>query len=550
MKISAQLLPLHDARSFKSGFLAAALGTFTFAAVTCNGDTSTKSTTETVWPTTGWQTSTPEEQGIDSKELAKLIEFGAERFAAGPSLTPANRLESLLVTRHGKIVVEVYYPPYAAGIPHHLYSVTKAVIGTLTGIALKDGLLDSTDHRVLQFFDGRKIANLDQQKEAMTVQNLLDMTSGIQWTQPLDESNFESAIEMLRSSDWVQFVLDRPMAAAPGDTFNYSNGNTHLLSAIITKITGMSAEDYAKEKLFGPLGITNIFWQHDPQGFAEGGDGLFLLPRDMAKIGYLYLRDGNWEGKQLLPPTWIERISHAAVRMTYPPRLLYSNLFWAFADKHIYMAVGHHNQVIMVFPELDVVAVTTGRATSSLGELADLISSSVKSNTSLPVDEAGTKLLADKIVDVSTEKRSEVGRTAQKATSISGKIYKFPPNTINVKSLSLDLTDPHPRFEMQAYTTDIGKPAPEFTGPIGLDGLYRRGELTYVGLGPRFQGAPRVNAVKGNWQDDRTFVLDRQILGLGLPSEQWTLTFDGDRINVAYKFGNAPEVSIDGQAGG
>jgi CubicO group peptidase (beta-lactamase class C family) len=394
-------------------------------------------------------------------------------------------LDSLLVVRHGKIVVEAYYAPYATGIPHTINSVTKAVISTLTAIAWKDRLLDSPNHRVLDFFDRRSIATVDDRREAITVQSLLDMTSGIEWTEPLN-GRPDSLVEWERSPDWVKFILDRPMSSAPGDAFNYNSGNTHLLSAIITKLTGMSALEYAKAKLFGPLGIDDVSWQHDPQGISNGGYGLYLHPRDMAKVGYLYLHNGAWEGKQLVPPAWIDKVSHATVKMTpLESGLRYSNLFWAFPDKHVYMAVGYHRQVIMVFPDLDIVAVTTGRASFQLGELADLISSSVKSDTALPADAASAKLLANKIRDVSTEKPTEAGTTPERAAIISGKIYRSPPNAINVKSLSLILTDPQPHYDMEAYASDGTKAGSRLTGPIGLDGLYRKGELTHHGLGGR-----------------------------------------------------------------
>jgi CubicO group peptidase (beta-lactamase class C family) len=113
-----------------------------------------------------------------------------------------------------------------------------------------------------------------------------------------------------------------------------------------------------------------VYWTHDPQGVSTGGYGLYLQPRDMAKIGYLYLRDGAWEGKQLLPSAWIDRVTHAKVDMRLGG-LRYCNLFWALPDQHVYMAVGHHGQTIMIFPDLDVVAVTTGRAGFKLGELAN-----------------------------------------------------------------------------------------------------------------------------------------------------------------------------------
>lgn len=190
-----------------------------------------------------------------------------------------HNFDSLLVQRHGKIVAGAYYVSYAAVSygargPHQVYSVTKAIIGTLTAIARKEGLLDSPSHRVLDFLDHRNIGNVDQRKEAITVQNLLDMTSGIEWTEPLDGTP-DSATKMGNSLDWVKFVLDRPMSSPPGDIFNYNSGNPHLLSAILTKLTGMSALEYAKAKLFGPLGISDVFWSFVLKAFQTGA-GAFI----------------------------------------------------------------------------------------------------------------------------------------------------------------------------------------------------------------------------------------------------------------------------------
>ncbi len=531
MPNSAQKVPPNSSQSDKLAFLAAALGVFMFGASICEGAAHGQGATEPIWPTKEWQTSSPEEQGVDSKELAKLVDFGT-----------THSLDSLLVVRHGKIVAEAYYAPYAAGIPHAVYSAVKAVISSLMAIAFKDGLLDSPSCRVLDFFDRRSIANVDDRKEAITVQSLLDMTSGIEWTQP------DSMFEMERSPDWVKFVLDRPMSSPPGDVFNYSNGNAHLLSAIITKLTGMNALEYAKAKLFGPLGINDLSWGQDPQGISNGGQGLYLQSRDMAKLGYLYLRNGAWEGKQLPVSDWIDKVTHATVDPHAPgePELRYSNLFWVLPDKHVYMAVGYHGQVIMVFPDLDVVAVTTGRDNYLLSKLADYISGSVKSDTVLPPDAASANLLANKILDVSTEKSTGVGPTPEMAAIISGKVYRFPPNAINVKSLSLILSDPQPHYDIETYGRDTTKSGPRFTGPIGLDGLFRKGEPTYL----QALAIRRVNAVKGTWQDDHTFAIDRLILGQGKPAERWTLKFDGEQLNVRVELGEGPEISMNSETGG
>jgi len=512
-----------------SGFLAAALGVSMVAAVVCSSTVTSQGAKESIWPTNGWQTSTPEEQGIDSKELANLVDFGI-----------THHLDSLLVVRHGKIVAEAYYAPYGPGILHDVYSTTKAVVSTLVGIAWNEGVLDSPSHRVLDFFDKSNVANLDDRKAAISVQNLLDMTSGIDWKEGLDGPNI-SIQAMEYYPNWVDFILNRPMSNAPGEEFYYDSGNPHLLSAIITKLTGTTALDYAKAKLFGPLGIKHVFWRQDPQGISVGGYDLFLEPRDMAKIGYLYLRNGMWEDKQLLPNTWIDQVNHATIDMhsAREPALRYSNLFWALPDKRVYMSVGYHRQVIMVFPDLDVVAVTTARDNYSFSELADLVSASVKSDTGMPTNTASEKLLADKILEVSNEKPTKSGPVPSIATLVSGKVYRFAPNAMNLKSITLILTGSQPHYEIETYPRDAAEFGPKLTGPIGLDGVYRKGELTYYCLNDRrFNGLPQVNAVKGSWQDDQTFGIDWLALGLGQPLQKWKFTFSGKQLNVLIDFGS------------
>lgn len=483
---------------------------------------------ESVWPTRGWQTSTPEEQGMDSADLARLVAYGTGR-----------SFDSLLIARHGKIVLDAYYAPYSADIPHIINSSTKAVIGTLAAMAMKDGLLDSTDHPVLDFFADRSILNLDDRKKVIAVQHLLDMTSGIDWREPTDGQPV-TFFQMERSQDWTKFVLDLPMSNAPGDIFNYNSGNPHLLSAVLTKLTGMSAEDYAKAKLFGPLGISEWRWRRDPQGVSTGGNGLALQPRDMAKIGYLYLRHGEWEGKTLVPRAFVEKASHATVDMNlkFEPDFRYSNFFWALPKRNVYMAVGYHCQVIMVFPSLDIVAVTTARDFYPFGVVTDFISGAVKSETALAPSPDGADLLASAIREVATEKSSEAGAVPDTAAAISGKVYTFSGNSLGLKSLSLTLTGSQPRIDIEFFDRDPTAPSRKVGGPIGLDGRYQKGEMTPAG----------VSAAKGSWSNDHTFVLNRMILGAGLAEQKYTLSFDDEKLNVRGFDRNGREVSIDGGA--
>jgi CubicO group peptidase (beta-lactamase class C family) len=489
------------------------------------------------WPTKEWLTSTPEEQGMDSSALAKLVAYGGN-----------HSFDSLLVVRHGRIVAEAYYAPYMADVPHQVFSSTKAVTGTLLGMVYKDGLLDRLDHPMLDFFADLQIANVDDRKKAITVQNLLDMTSGLDWDQGFEGGKEQSLKDVYRSSNWTQFILDRPMAHLPGEVYNYSNGNPDLVSAIITKLTGRLAEDYARQKLFDPLGIADWHWNHDPRGLTIGNGMLFLLPRDMAKIGYLYLRHGEWEGRRLLPSGWADVLSHAIVNMhaSHDSNQSYSNFFWVFPDKRVYIANGKNGQLIVVFPDLDIVAVTTARHQLHYKALIDSISGAVKSETALPPNAGAVEQLADAVKDAAVEKPTPVGPAPTIAAAISGKTYKFSDNDLGLRSLALDLTDPHPHFEIEWYSHNSVTPSWKYDMPIGLDGLYRKGS-------PRLSDpAPgHIPAAKGTWLDGQTFKINQQDVGYGVEREIF-LTFNGDKLNFRLmdeEGRGEVQASLDGEQG-
>lgn len=484
------------------------------------------------WPTKEWLTSTPEEQGMDSAALAKLVAYGKD-----------HNFDSLLVVRHGRIVTEAYYAPYTADIPHEIFSATKAVTGTLLGMVYKDGLLDRLDHPVLDFFADRHIANVDDRKKAITVQNLLNMTSGFDWDQGYEGGQQRTMRDMDRSSNWVQFVLDRPMAHPPGEIYNYSNGDAHLISTIITRLTGKPAEDYAREKLFAPLGIADWHWNRDPQGLTIGYGMLFLLPRDMAKIGYLYLHHGKWEGKQLLPTGWADILSHPLVNMdaSYDPNQSYSNFFWVFPDKHAYMATGKDGQLIAVFPDLDIVAVTTATKYIKYRALIDAVSGAVKSEVPLPPNPSAAAQLAHAIKDAAVEKATPVAPPSNIAAAISGKTYRFANNQLGLKSVTLFLTDARPHVEYELY---LNYPAASsFTSdtPISLDGFYRKGLPALSGSYPG-----HIPAAKATWSDGQTLVIDVRDIGYGTQIK-YVLSFNGSKLDIRRIDEEGWELSADGE---
>jgi CubicO group peptidase (beta-lactamase class C family) len=297
------------------------------------------------WPTKTWRTSSPEEQSMDSEKLAQMLEAIQEQKLG---------LHSLLVIRNGYIVSETYFGSFKQDTRHDLYSVTKSFVSTLIGIALDKGYINSTDQRVVDFFPGKTFASLDEQKQAMTLEDVLTMRTGLDWNE--GDTAYRN---LYMSPDWVQHMLDMPMAAPPGSQFNYCSGCSHLLSALLQQTTGMNPRDFAEKNLFKPLGIDNLSWESNPAGIPIGGWGLQLAPREMAKLGYLFLRNGQWDGQQIVSAQWVENAtrSHTGTDGT----LGYGYQWWVAPSLGAYTALGLYGQTIMVIPASELVIVTTAQ---------------------------------------------------------------------------------------------------------------------------------------------------------------------------------------------
>jgi CubicO group peptidase (beta-lactamase class C family) len=297
------------------------------------------------WPTQGWRTSSPEEQGMDAQQLAEMLKVIKEKKL---------NLHSLLIIRNGYLVSETYFGSYQQGDRHELYSCTKSFIATLIGIALDKGYLKGTDQRILDFFPKQTFANPDERKSAMTLEDTLTMRTGLDW-----EEGDPAYRAMYRSSDWVKYVLDEPMVAAPGKQFNYCSGCSHVLSAILQQATGTDTREFADQYLFQPLGISHVVWDVDSSAIAIGGWGLQLTPRDMAKLGYLYLHQGQWDGQQVVSAKWVEDATRTHAEAG--DDLDYGYQWWTYSALGAYMALGRYGQTILVIPELDLIVVTTAQ---------------------------------------------------------------------------------------------------------------------------------------------------------------------------------------------
>lgn len=311
-------------------------------------------------------------------------------------------VHGVLVVRNGYTVVEAYYHRYGPNSRHGTASVGKSFTGALVGIAIHEGYIEGVDQKVSDFFPNHSDWQNDPLKQEMTIEHLLTMTSGLDW--PETSASYSSSgnimNQMMRSGDWVRFVLDRSMVTAPGTTFNYSSGASHLLSAIIEEATGMRTISFAREYLFEPIGTSGVSWMTDPRGTAFGAGGLRITLRDLAKFGQLYLQGGVWDGKQVVPAEWVE--ASVAPQVSAHGAASYYGYQWWVRGSGIYAAHGYRGRRIFVVPDLEMVVVFTANLSGNVPSviLSSFIIPAAKSPEPLPENPEGVALLKARINEI------------------------------------------------------------------------------------------------------------------------------------------------------
>jgi CubicO group peptidase (beta-lactamase class C family) len=318
------------------------------------------------FPTADWRTSSPQEQQLNKKVLKRLLKRIRNNAIGG--------IDSLLIARNGYLVTEEYFHGWGPDDLHTLQSDSKSVTSLLVGIALEQGKISSIDQTVLSFFpEYRRIHNVDERKSAMTLRDLLTMRTGLDWGEDPYEGSPLFQLNNCRC-DWLKFVLDWPMRETPGTRFEYNSGGVILLAGVIRNATSIPTDTFAQRYLFDPLGVRQVRWYYgEPDNLPHTGGGLNLRPRDMAKIGYLMLRNGRWEDQQIVSADWVrESTSHAVTNpRTFAGRPVdYGYLWWLLSlngeagshdrDADIYAAAGAQGQWIFIIPKYDMVVVSTG----------------------------------------------------------------------------------------------------------------------------------------------------------------------------------------------
>ncbi len=277
-------------------------------------------------------------------------------------------VHSLVIAKDDSIILERYFNNYSREQKHSLYSVTKSFTSALIGICLAKGYIENIDMPVLGFFPEYKnnIANYDSLKEKITIRNLLTMTAGFKWDEWTTSYNDpdNDVIKLIQSNDWIKYVLDRPVSFTPGTHVTYNSGVSNLLSGIITKSTGQSASDFARDNLFPFLGINDWNWETRSDGISIGGWGLSLRPVDMVKFGQLYLKKGLWNNVHIIPESWIEESTTPYNQINY--WCDYGYQWWRYGETMkavnatgIIFAAGRGEQFIWVIPDHNAVVVCT-----------------------------------------------------------------------------------------------------------------------------------------------------------------------------------------------
>ncbi|MEM7333419.1 MAG: serine hydrolase [Chloroflexota bacterium] len=280
-------------------------------------------------------------------------------------------VNSLLIWHDGEIIFEAYYQGTSETTMTPVYSVTKSVTSAMMGKAVSEDLIQIDDPMLDYFPEFDQIDNLTEQKQNITVADLLTMRSGLAWDEVSATygSGTNSVTNLTRSGNWLQYILDQPMATSAGGRFTYNSGVTMLLGGVLEAATGQTVETYTAEYLFQPLEINSWRWENTPQGQSNTGWGLSLQPRDMLKFGQLFLQNGEWNDEQIIPQAWIEQSTQPYTEVD--DEYNYGYQWWRFSDDNpvvfnldtndVYFAWGFGGNFIFVVPHLDLVVVTTAQ---------------------------------------------------------------------------------------------------------------------------------------------------------------------------------------------
>ncbi len=453
--------------------------------------------------------STPEAEGIASSAILAFVE-AADR--------DIHELHSFMLLRHGQVVAEGWWTPYAPQHPHMLFSLSKSFTSSAIGLAVNEGRL-SIDDPVISFFPDDLPAEVSPNLAALRVRHLLSMSVG-------HDSDSVQTMTTHVDGSWVKGFLARPLVYEPGTQFLYNSGATFMLSAIIQKLTGMKLLDYLQPRLLTPLGIEGATWEENPQGINTGGWGMNIKTEDIARFGQMYLQKGVWQGQRLLPESWIAQATSKQIDNGSDPlndwNQGYCFQFWR-CQHNAYRGDGAFGQYCIVMPDQDaVLAITSG--VSDMQAVLNLVWKHLlpaMGKSSLPADTAGQDALRCQLSGLALLPPSGA-KSSPTAAQVSGRTYMVEANDQRAESVTVEFGDAEGCITIRVAGKDY---------PVAFEyAAWRKG------VGDLYVGVPRVPPqtpilASGGWSDQDTFALTMRFY-LTPFFQTITLHFAGDRLTV------------------
>jgi CubicO group peptidase (beta-lactamase class C family) len=437
--------------------------------------------------TTQLPRSAPEAQGIPSAAILAFVEEAEQSLDA---------LHSLMLLRHGHVVAEGWWSPYARQHPHMLFSLSKSFTSTAVGLAVSEGRL-SVDDPVLSFFTEDAPASVSANLAAMRVRHLLSMSTG----------HAEDTLPYLfgqPDGNWAQAFLVRPVEHEPGTHFVYNSGATYMLSAIVQKVTGMKLLDYLQPRLLQPLGIAGATWESCPRGVNTGGWGLSIKTEDIAHFGQMYLQKGMWQGQRIVSAAWIEEATARQVSNGSKPESDweqgYGYQFWR-CRYGAYRGDGAFGQFCVVMPAQDaVLAITSG--IEDMQSVLDLVWKHIPSACGpapLPANRATQAALADTLASLALLPVRGAPSSAM-AARVSGQGYVFAANEAQIEKVAFD-------FDADGCTLTVWDARGQHQMACG-NGVWRLGTTTLGSSAPLPGDATaRPAAASGAWTAEDTYTI-------------------------------------------
>jgi CubicO group peptidase (beta-lactamase class C family) len=457
-----------------------------------------------------WTFSSPENQGLSSITLINGIK----------RLKQENvNIHSLLIIRNDKIILDSYFYPFQKGYVHDLASVTKSITALLIGIAIDKGFIKDDEQPVFQYFPEYAVKN--DTLLQLKIKHLLNMSSGFKCSLYNGEQELK---QMNNSEDWVKYMFDLPFEALPGSKFSYCSGNFYLLAEILQRTTKMTCHDFAIKYLFQPLDFGESYWEYNDKGVNHGWGDLFLSTYDLAKIGYLVLKDGQWNDKQIISEGWINKIKPLyKIQSTES----YGYGWWLDSENpDEIQAVGRGGQRLFIFKNRNIIIATTGGGFEA-GDLDNLVLDAI-STYDENIDNSSSLDSLNKIIKLPRQVISTVYNTLP--LKILNKNFQFQENDLNLKTIRLEsrnsdffliLTfndgsvEEHPFGMNNEYIVSYGK---LFGLPVALKGLLEDDKLIIY-----YNELCRINLLRLSFTFLKTSV-DLEINDL---TDGWTVTLKG-----------------------